>query len=344
MASITLYGTNSNYTFDPANASNCIGEGGMGRVFIGEQLETNRKVAIKVLFKEFTNQQSNIERFKIESTVKIKHQNLIEMIDFVEDNGRFHIISEFLEGEVLSDKIEQLKKNGKTFRLSVAKQIALAVADGLEELHKNTIIHRDIKPSNIMILSDGNVKLFDYGVIKKNGEGLSKLTRDGSFIGSYQYASPEQIQNIDRQAINESTDVYSLGITLYEMITGSVPFDGKSAYEIMDKQTKAALPTDSKLDKGYYNLIANSTAKNQKYRYENISQFRDDLLKLPFEQVYLISERWWNSKTANLIKAGILAALGLTPLFYRWGFSFWTIAAGLGFLIWIYQAIFHEKE
>lgn len=302
-----LQGANGAYVFDPEDRGCCIGEGGMGRVFKGEEKESKRKVAIKVLFRELTNNKNNIERFKIESTVKIRHKNLVEIIDFIENEGKFHIVSEFLEGEILSHKIDRLNKNGQTVTADEARKIILSICDGLEILHKSGIIHRDIKPSNIMLVTDENIKLFDYGVIKK-GEGVvSRLTRDGSFIGSYQYASPEQIRNTDKAAINESTDVYSLGITLYELITGKVPFDGSSEYEIMDKHTKEIIPAHTKLGKGYYNLIANATAKDQKYRYKSISQFRDDLLKLPNGNVALIKHK--GQAKGFKIAAAILAIL-----------------------------------
>lgn len=321
MAKITLQGTKGIYIFNPEDRTNCW-EGGMGRVYKGvgkiidNGKEIERDVAIKVLFRELTNNANNVERFKIESTVKIKHKNLVEMFDFVEEDGKFHIISEFLEGEVLSDKIDNLSKKGETFSIDDAKKIILAVSEGLEELHKNNIIHRDIKPSNIMLLYDGNIKLFDYGVIKKNDDVIKKLTRDGSFVGSIQYASPEQIRNIDKASINESTDVYSLGITLYELITGKVPFDGSSEYEIMDKHTKEIVPLHSKLNKGYYNLIANATAKDQKYRYKSITQFRDDLVKLPNGNVSLIRNEWWQTKNFKIASTLIIILLIGAGIFY----------------------------
>ncbi|MDP4813475.1 MAG: serine/threonine-protein kinase [Saprospiraceae bacterium] len=320
MANVTLIGTNGTYIFDPENRESCLGEGGMGRVFKGEEKETGRKVAVKVLFKEFTSNENNIERFKIESTVKIRHKNLIEMIDFIEDGGKFHIISEYLEGEVLSDKLLKLIKNGQTVGVDYAKRIILGIAEGLEELHKNKIIHRDIKPSNIMLLDDGNIKLFDYGVIKKSDEVINKLTRDGSFVGSYQYASPEQIRNVDKNAINESTDVYSLGITLYELLTGQVPFDGISEWEIMEKHTKEILPTHSNINKGFYNLITNATAKEQKHRYKTITAFKDDLLKLPYGIVNLIKNEWWQTKNFKLggAAAAIILICGVSITMVRY--------------------------
>lgn len=280
MDDIILKGTHGTYRFNPAKPENLVGEGGMGRVFKGEEEGSNRKVAVKVLFKELTGNANNVERFKIEATVKITHPNLIEMLDFIEYDGRYHIISEFLEGEVLSDKIDRLKKEGEVMGVKRAKEIILQIANGLEELHKNHIIHRDVKPSNVMVLNDRTIKLFDYGVIKKNDDVLSKLTRAGAFIGSYQYASPEQIRNIDKAAINESTDVYSLGVTLYELITGEVPFDGSSEYEIMEKHTKEKIPKHPFINKDYYALIEKATAKNQNQRYKTVSEFKTALENL----------------------------------------------------------------
>lgn len=291
MATINLIGKHGKYQFDPANRKNFVGEGGMGRVFRGKQEETGREVAIKVLFREFTNNPKNIERFKIESTVKIKHQNLIEMIDFVEKDGIYHIISEFLEGMDLSEKLKKLNGKGESFTPQQAREILLQVTAGIEELHKNKIIHRDIKPSNIMLLKEGGVKLFDYGIIKKNNDLREKLTKAGSFIGSYQYAAPEQIRNLGTHQINESTDVYALGITLYELLTGTVPFDGSTEFEIMEKQTKERIPPHAKIPKNYYNFIRNATSKDQSKRYATAQQFREALEKLPHRKIKVAGDR-----------------------------------------------------
>lgn len=362
MSNIILHGAHGEYIFDPEDLNSFIGEGGMGRVFLGKEKNTCRKVAIKVLFRELTNNQNNIERFKMESTVKIRHKNLVEMIDFIESEGKYHIVSEYLEGITLEQKIREQYRNNQVFTHDEAKKIILPVLDGLEELHKNNFVHRDIKPSNIMLLDNGEIKLFDYGVIKKTDNVLKqiKLTKDGSFVGSIQYASPEQIRNLDTENVNSSSDIYSLGITLYEILTGKVPFDGSSEFEIMDKHTKDTIPAHENLNKGYYNLICNATAKEQKHRYKSVAEFRDDLLKLSNENenVSLIRNAWWNSKRfkmwAAILSFCILTCIvvfGLYGLYNNWQYianvtkakNFYDVARYDSALVYYNSAIEYKK-
>lgn len=321
MSEIILEGMNGKYHFDPSDPKTLIGEGGMGRVFKGTDTNTGKPVAIKVLYRELTNNSDFVERARREASIRIRHKCLVEMLDFVEKNGIYHDISEFLEGETLLKKIENLKAMGKVFSPFEAKKIILEVCNGLEELHNRNFIHRDVDPSNIMISNDGSVKLFDFGVVKKIDSANKRHTAAGVQIGKTHYSSPEQIRNQDPRDIGPACDIYSLGITLYEMLTGELPFDGATEYEILKKKNESLLPYNSKFSDQYYNFLLNATSANSNYRYANVSQFRTDLLKLPQGKIVRLKNPLL-TKIGNrrkLVLVGLLSLLlGLLGLSYFW--------------------------
>ncbi len=324
---VTLKGNNGIYTFDPDDRT-YVREGGMGRVYKGLQtykiineklvpLDEPLDVAIKVLFRTLTNNPNNIERAKIEASIRVDSNYLIRMIDYVEQNGIYHTISEWLNGRTLSVLIDEAKKNNRTIDQSEIKNIVKGVCNGLEQLHRSNIIHRDIDPTNIMVLDDRSYKslliargvnpsdiiflggsnpiLFDFGIVKMTAE-VKKLTSAGKLIGKAHYAPPEQIRNIPG-SINESTDIYALGITLYEMLTGNVPFDGTSEYAIQEKHIKSQLPFNIKVDKNYYIFLTKATAKRQEDRYKNVEQFRTGFSKLDIDS----SKKWWKKKWFRML-------------------------------------------
>jgi serine/threonine protein kinase len=196
-----------------------LGEGGMGEVYLADDLKLDRKVAIKFLPSHLTNDKENVERFEREAkaAAALNHQNIITIYDILESDDQTCIIMEYVDGHSLRNILYK-GFSGLGEILDIIKQIC----EGLSEAHKANIIHRDIKPENILIDNRGRVKILDFGLAKL--KGASKLTKDSSTLGTIHYMSPEQIRGED---IEESSDIWALGILVYEMITGQVPFKGE---------------------------------------------------------------------------------------------------------------------
>jgi TPR repeat protein/serine/threonine protein kinase len=320
MTKIKLMGQINTYLFDPKDSSTFLGSGGMGSVYKGRGIipepENPKKVkeidvAIKVLFRDLTENISHVERVKRAAEIKIKHDSLITMLDFIVQDGIYHDVSVFVEGKDLSQIIEENNAKGKIFSYEESKGIVLDVLNGLEELHKNGIIHRDIDPSNIRIYSDGNVKLsaklMDFGVIRLTGGKTKSLTGVGTLIGKPNYSPPEQIRG-EHDKINESTDLYALGITIYEMLTGRAPFEKGNEFDTMQAQVNDPLPHNTKLDDTIFDFLLKATAKQQDKRFQSVAEFRN-AFNNPRERA------WWKNKQIQ-----ILGALGLVTTLVGGGF------------------------
>lgn len=272
--SVTLTGKKGVYVFDPHSESTKLGEGGMGLVYLGHETSTNNKVAIKILYKELSSNPVNIERALKESNINIDHENIIRMIEFIEKDGIYHIISEYLEGESLDQYFDKQKVISEKRVVNIASE----VLRGLHVLHNSNpkIIHRDIKPSNIFLCDNGYVKIMDFGVARSLEGTNKKLTKTGSVVGTPYYAAPEQVRS-QTELINATTDIYSLGVTMYELLTGSVPFDGKSEYDTLKMQVEKPLPPHPKISQKLFNVISKATAKNQNSRFKTAKEFFDAL-------------------------------------------------------------------
>ena len=268
----TLTGSNGTYKFNPEDYGNILGKGGMGIVYKGAD-QNNQPVAIKVMHRAVSAYVNNIVQAKREAAIQIKHKNLIRMLDFIEHDGDHHIVSEFIDGETLRNKLDKFP-HGLNQQLST--DITTNILEGLETLHSYNVVHRDIDPSNIMICKDGTAKLMDFGIAKISGYDLQTLTGTGAFKGKYQYAAPEQIKG-EKNKINNSTDIYAVGITFYEMLSGVLPFNGDSEFDLMKKHIEDPLPINNKIPNNLFGLITKATAKNQEERYKSASDFLEDL-------------------------------------------------------------------
>ena len=200
-----------------------IGSGGMADVYKAKCHKLNRFVAIKVLKPEFSQDQSFVSKFRMEaqSAACLSHPNIVNIYDVGEENGIYYIVMELIEGITLKKYIERRKK----LEIRESIEVAMQVARGLEAAHAEHIIHRDIKPQNIMISKDGKVKVTDFGIAR----AASSQTISSNTMGSVHYISPEQARG---GYCDERSDIYSLGITLYEMLTGRVPFEGDSTVAV----------------------------------------------------------------------------------------------------------------
>ena len=208
-----------------------IGEGGMANVYLANDTILDRKVAIKVLRGDLSNDEKFIRRFQREalSVSNLSHPNIVEVYDVGEEDGQYYIVMEYIEGKTL----KQLLKKRETLTLPEVIDIMLQLTDGLAHAHESYIIHRDIKPQNIMILDNGLVKITDFGIAM--ALNATQLTQTNSVMGSVHYLPPEQANG---KSATVKSDIYSLGILMYELITGSVPFKGDNAVEIALKHMK----------------------------------------------------------------------------------------------------------
>jgi len=212
-----------------------LGRGGMGTVYLAEQLSVGRKVALKVLRGDFARDDGFVARFQQEAKLvaglnerRNPRVTLVHDFDQTED-GTLFIVMEWLEGRVLSEVIQR----DRPLDLGRAVRLAIQIAEGLEAAHRANVVHRDVKPQNIMVLEAGDdIKLMDFGIARLRDSGTS-VTRAGTMMGTPDYMAPEQIEG---QAITEKTDLYSFGVVLYEMLTGTAPFRASTQAAVLTKQ------------------------------------------------------------------------------------------------------------
>lgn len=251
-----------------------IGEGGMANVYLANDTILDRKVAIKVLRGDLSNDEKFIRRFQREalSVSNLSHPNIVEVYDVGEEDGQYYIVMEYIEGKTL----KQLLKKRETLSLPEVIDIMLQLTDGLAHAHESYIIHRDIKPQNIMILDNGLVKITDFGIAM--ALNATQLTQTNSVMGSVHYLPPEQANG---KSATVKSDIYSLGILMYELITGSVPFKGDNAVEIALKHMKEKIPSIRKqnptIPQSVENIVIKATAKNPRNRYDSVKEMHDDL-------------------------------------------------------------------
>lgn len=257
-----------------------IGQGGMGAVYLAVDKLLNRKVAIKELKMDDHKKKDpdaysvTIKRFQREAQIlaQLNHKNIVSVYDVIEQNGSQYIIMEYLNGKDLEQILEQL---GGVMPLDQAASIIADTCLALDYIHQRSIIHRDIKPSNIFILEDGVVKLTDFGVTKDLNS--MTMTVDGSLVGTIAYASPEQ----DSRELDGRSDVFSLGVVLYEIVTGQKPFTGDTIASVLLKIATKEPPKPSevnpKIHKMLENIIVKAMAKTPAKRYQSAMEMNNDL-------------------------------------------------------------------
>ncbi len=251
-----------------------IGEGGMANVYLAYDTILDRNVAVKVLRGDLASDEKFVRRFQREALAasSLSHPNIVEVYDVGEDNGEYYIVMEYIEGKHLKQLI---KKRGK-LTVSEAVDIVMQITDGLSVAHDSYIIHRDIKPQNIMILENGLVKITDFGIAMAMNS--TQLTQTNSVMGSVHYLPPEQASG---KGSTLQSDIYSIGILFYELLTGKLPFKGENAVEIALKHLKEPLPSIRdelpNIPQSVENIIIKATAKNPKNRYTDAREMHEDL-------------------------------------------------------------------
>ncbi len=254
-----------------------IGGGGMALVYKARCRLLNRFVAIKILRDEFTDDEEFVKRFRVEAqaAASLSHPNIVSVFDVGHEKNIHYIVMEYIDGITLKEYIA--KKGVLPWKEAVG--IAIQICSAIEHAHKNHVIHRDIKPHNILLTRDGIAKVTDFGIAR--AVSSSTITMVGSTIGSVHYFSPEQARG---GFTDEKSDMYSLGITIYEMITGRVPFDGESPVAVALKhiQSKADRPVDVNPDipRGINDIVVKAIRKDQNQRYQSASELLTDLQKI----------------------------------------------------------------
>ena len=272
-----------------------VGAGGMSDVYKAKDHVLSRNVAIKVLKTEFSEDRSFVTKFRTEaqSAAGLEHPNIVNIYDVGSENGVHYIVMEYVEGITLKTYIE--KKGQLNFKESIS--IAIQVARGIEAAHNKHLIHRDIKPQNIIISTEGKVKVTDFGIAR----AASSNTISADVMGSVHYASPEQARN---GFVDGRSDIYSLGIVMYEMVTGRVPFDGDTTVAVALQHLQEEMTSPKKyaqsLPISMEKIILKCTQKNPDRRYQSIEELLSDLRKAlvnPDEDFVVIAPLVDNGKT-----------------------------------------------
>ncbi len=251
-----------------------IGEGGMANVYLAEDEILNREVAVKILRGDLAEDEKFVRRFQREaiSASSLNHPNIVEVYDVGEDDGSYFIVMEYINGVTLKNLI---KKRGKLSLVEVV-DIMKQLTSGIACAHKNNIIHRDIKPQNVMILDDGKIKITDFGI--STALNSIEMTQTNSVMGSVHYLPPEQASG---KATTFKSDIYSLGILMYELLTGTIPFKGETAVEVAMKQLKEDLPSivkkNPEIPQSVENILMRACAKNPLNRYDSVEEMYHDI-------------------------------------------------------------------
>lgn len=251
-----------------------IGEGGMANVYLAHDTILDRDVAVKVLRGDLSDDEKFVRRFQREaiSASSLSHPNIVEMYDVGEDNGQYFIVMEYVDGKTLKSLI---KRRG-ALTLPEVVDIMLQLTSAITCAHDSYIIHRDIKPQNVLILDNGVAKITDFGIATALNN--NEATQTNSVMGSVHYLPPEQANGTGATI---KSDIYSLGILMYELLTGKIPFKGENAVEIAIKQMREEIPSvrqeDPSIPQSIENIILRACAKNPNNRYENVRDMHEDI-------------------------------------------------------------------
>ncbi len=252
-----------------------LGQGGMGNVFRATDIMLGREVALKMLHPQLTIQSQFLERFKKEARVlaQLLHPNIAVIYNFIEQGGNHFMVMEYVDGTNLDDLLKRYKALPPEFVIPVFIQ----ALEGLQHAHRKNIFHRDIKPSNLMLTPDGTVKLMDFGIAKIAGE--QKMTQVNKIVGTVEFMAPELIEGKDASA---SSDIYSMGVTLYELISGKLPFEADTDFNlmqaIMKKKVKPLDKLNASIPKTLSDIVMKALEKNPGSRYADARAFQQALI------------------------------------------------------------------
>ena len=251
-----------------------VGEGGMARVYRGMDTKLNRQVAVKILYEQFAGDADFLRRFKQEAkaAARLTHPNIVNIYDEGEEDNIHYIIMEYVEGYTLKDLVQ---RDGR-LKPEESVQIVIQICDALAHAHSQNVIHRDIKPQNIIMTEDGRVKVTDFGIARATAD--TTITYGRSLLGSVYYSSPEQARGY---STDSKSDIYSLGVLFYEMLTGVVPFSGESPISVALKHLQDdVVPPRSlipELPAFLEGVILKTMRKDRQLRYNNALELKEDL-------------------------------------------------------------------
>src|SRR3954470_21115577 len=251
-----------------------LGSGGMSTVYLSRDITLERWVAVKVMHREMSDQTDQIERFRREAraVAQLSHPNVVSVIDAGEDGGHPYIVFEYVDGETLKQRIERVGP----LPVDEATAYAIEIGRGLAAAHSRRLVHRDVKPQNVLIDSEGRAKVTDFGIARSlEADGL---TQTGRVLGTTDYVSPEQAMG---RGVDARTDIYSLGVLLYEMLTGEVPFTAETVVGVAMKHVNEDMPDVQRrrpeVSSALAAVVERATSKDPKQRYPDMASCLADL-------------------------------------------------------------------
>ncbi|NLB91034.1 MAG: serine/threonine protein kinase, partial [Clostridiales bacterium] len=251
-----------------------IGKGGMANVYLAEDLRTGHQVAVKILRPEFNQDEEFLQRFNREAQAasKVSHHNIVNLLDVGMENNMRYLVMEYVKGTNLK---ELIKAKGK-LPVEIAVQITIRILSALQHTHRNGVIHRDIKPQNILVQTQGHIKVADFGIAKVANSAT--LSKGDSVMGSVHYFSPEQAAG---EEVLQTGDIYSVGVVLYEMLTGKVPFEGDSpvavAMQHLHNMPRPIQEFSPEVPPRISKVVMKAMEKEPKNRYQNAIDMAADL-------------------------------------------------------------------
>lgn len=269
---IYLYVMGEWYCYKPDDE---LGSGAMGIVYQGYRCKNGAPIAVKRVRPEYENNRMIRERARLEASLAFRHPNLVEMVgccEYAPDHGPIFLLSHFVHGDDIDKYVQGIADSPN--RVEKISNAICSVLDALDYVHSRGVIHRDIKPSNIMIENGANVRLMDLGISRMNGG--NSFSQYG-FIGTPEYSAPEQIKRDEGNTsnpINATTDIYELGITFYELLTGKNPMACDTEADTLAKQINEPLPSNPKIPKKLMQVIGKATEKEQAKRYQTALDFK----------------------------------------------------------------------
>ena len=309
-----------------------IASGGMADIFLGEDIKLKRKVAVKILSPNYAGDKNFVARFKREAQIlaKLNHPNIVEIYDWGEFDSSYYIVMEYIHGISLKEAIE---KKGSIDPI-IAAGYAIQICDALSAAHKNNLIHRDIKPQNILLTEDNIIKVTDFGIAKSLN---TDITRTLNIVGTAHYISPEQVRG---DALDKRTDIYSLGVVIYEMLAGDIPFRGDTSIDISFKHVseKPVRPSNlirtipKKLDR----LVLLCMEKEPSGRYFTVGDLKADLINFLEKKPLVLKSKKSHFQPAHSFskilqeKPGLAAASAFAIIFMA--------------LFIIYAILYYQKE